>query len=95
MLAAAVNSGGGLSRGTGVATTGHPNSGSGVYEVRFNRDVSACFAIATLSEVAGGGTSSPDNGEITTAISGNSVFVRTRNSGGAPTDLPFHLIVTC
>ena len=94
-LAAAINSGGGVERGTGIATTGHPNGGSGVYEVRFNRDVGQCFAIATVAHVPGGGTTTPENGEIVTAISGSSVFVRTRNSSGAPADLPFHLVVSC
>ena len=75
--------------------TSDHRGGSALYEVRFDRDVSSCFAIATLSEVQGGGSVTPDNGEIVTAVSGSSVIVRTRNSSGAPTDLPFHLIVSC
>ena len=94
-FAAAVNSGGGVARGNGVQTAGHTIGGSGVYEVRFVRDVSSCFAVASLADVPGGGTTTPDNGEIVTSIAGSSVFVKTRNSGGAPTDLPFHLIVSC
>jgi hypothetical protein len=93
-LGAAVNSGGGVARGVGVATSGHAG-GSGEYEVRFNRDVGSCFAVATLSEVPGGGTAVPPSGEIVTAIAGSSVFVRTRNSSGVAADLPFHLIVSC
>ena len=95
LLSAAVNSGGSTVRGSGVVASGHPIGGSGVYEVIFNRNVSTCFAVATLSEVPGGGTTAADNGEITTAVHDSSVFVRTRNSSGAPTDLPFHLIVSC
>ena len=83
-----------MSRGNGVTTSGH-GGGSGVYEIRFNRDVGPCFAVASLSDVPGGATTAPENGEIVTAIAGSSVFVRTRNSGGAPADLPFHLIVSC
>ena len=94
MLSAAVNSGGGIARGSGVANSAH-QGGSGLYQVIFNRNVSSCVAVATLSEVPGGGTTAADNGEITTAIHESSVFVRTRNSSGAPTDLPFHLIVSC
>jgi hypothetical protein len=94
LLAGAVTSSGGIARGVGVATSGH-DDGSGQYQVVFNRDVSACFAIATISDVPGGPTTNPQNGEIVTAISGSTVVVRTRNSGGAPTDLPFHLIVSC
>ena len=94
LLAAAVNSGGGLARGAGAVSSNH-DAGSAVYEIGFNRDVSTCYAVATVSDVPGGVTTNPQNGEIVTAISGSSVFVRTRNSGGAPTDLPFHLIVSC
>ena len=93
-LAAAVNSGGGVARGTGVATSDH-RGGSGVYEIRFTRDVSGCFAVASLSDVPGGDVAVPQSGEVVTSIAGSSVFVRTRDSGGAPTDLPFHLIVSC
>jgi hypothetical protein len=93
MFAAAVNSGGGLSRGNGIATS--DRNGIGQYEVRFTRDVSNCFAIATLSDVPGGGTPTVENGEIATSISGSNVLVKTRNSSGAATDLPFHLVVSC
>ena len=94
LFAAAVNSGGGIARGNGVATSSH-QGGSALYEIGFSRDVSSCFAIASLSDVPGGGTPSPDGGEVITSVSGSSVFVRTRNSSGAPADLPFHLIVSC
>jgi hypothetical protein len=70
---------------------GH-RSGTGVYEVLFNADVSGCYAVGS---VAGVEEVQPESGEVVTTIAGRSVFVRTRNSSGAPTDLPFHLIVSC
>ncbi len=66
-----------------------------MYEISFTRDVGSCFAVASLSDVSGGGATAPNNGEIVTSVSGSTVAVRTRNSGGAPADLPFHLIVSC
>jgi hypothetical protein len=94
VFAAAVNSGGVIARGVGVDGSNH-QGGSALYEIRFTRDVSACFAVASPSDVPGGGTTTPPNGEVVTSISGSSVFVRTSNSAGTPTDLPFHLIVSC
>jgi hypothetical protein len=70
---------------------GH-SSGSGNYAVLFNTDVSTCLAAAMVAGVDG---VQPENGEIVATVDGSSVFVRTRNSSGAPTDLPFHLIVSC
>ena len=93
-LGAAVNSGGGLRLAKGVEGLNH-GAGSGLYEVRFDRDLASCLAVASPSDVEGGNVARPENGEIVTRVEGRSVFVRTRNSGGAPTDLPFHLIVVC
>jgi hypothetical protein len=67
---------------------------SGHYEVKFNRDMTACYAVATISQFSAG-TAQPENGEIVTQTTGSGVTVRTRNSSGQPTDLPFHLIVVC
>jgi hypothetical protein len=92
-LGAAVNSGGGVARGNGVATSNR--SGTGQYEITFTRDVGSCFAVAAISDVPGGGTTTPNGGEIVTSVSATIVAVRTRNSDGAPADLPFHLVVSC
>jgi hypothetical protein len=81
-------------RGNGTAGASH-DGGSALYEVRFTRDLSPCFAVASLSDVPGGGTTTPDNGQVVTSITGSSVFVRTRNAAGGAQDLPFHLIVSC
>jgi hypothetical protein len=93
IFAAAVTSSGVVARSVGVSANGY--AGNSSYMVGFNRDVSACFAVATLSDVPEGGMSVPENGEIVTSIKGSSVFVRTRNSSGTPADLPFHLVVSC
>ena len=93
-LGAAVSSGGGLRHGKGVEGVSHEGS-SGLYDVRFNRDLAYCLAVASVADVEGGIITRPENGEIVTRVEGRSVFVRTRNSSGAPTDLPFHLIVVC
>jgi hypothetical protein len=93
-LAAAVNSGGRHVRSAGLGPGNH-DPGSGLYEARASRDLTNCYAVASLSDVPGGVTSAPEGGEIVTSITGSSVVVRTRNSNGAPQDLPFHLIVSC
>ena len=94
LYAAALDSGGGVARRTpGVANVN--KAGTALYTIRIERDLSQCYAYATLSDVPGGVTASPQNGEIVTAITGDTVTVRTRNSGGAPTDLPFHVLVSC
>jgi hypothetical protein len=79
------------SRAASSQNAGHTTD-TGVYEVLFNADVSGCYAVGS---VAGVEEVQPENGEVVTTIAGRSVFVRTRNSSGAPTDLPFHLIVSC
>ncbi|MEA2141709.1 MAG: hypothetical protein QOI64_139 [Solirubrobacteraceae bacterium] len=89
----AINSGGGFGGGNG--SSGGHQGGSGIYEVRFDRDMTNCRAVATLSRVPGGGTVDPPSGEITTATHATGVTVKTYNSGGMPDDLPFHLIAVC
>jgi hypothetical protein len=95
LYAVAVNSGGGQSRSSaGVSGVNHdPFTGS--YAVRLERSIEQCYAVASLSDVPGGQTTSPQGGEIVTAVAGDTVTVRTRNSSGAVADLPFHLVVSC
>lgn len=69
-------------------------SGSGRYEVVFERDMRSCFAVATLGRFAEN-QPTPDSGQVTTETTSRGVVVRTRNASGAPADLPFHLIVVC
>jgi hypothetical protein len=70
-------------------------SGDGVYDVAFGRDLTGCLAVASLSRVPGTTPDAADNGEIVTSTTSTGVTVKTRNSAGSPTDLPFHLIVVC
>ena len=71
---------------------------SGTYEIDFGKDVSACAYQATIGAATGVPAT---QGEITVSgdtdtDSGNDVFVRTYNAGGALlTDSGFHLTVTC
>ena len=89
----AVNVIGVVTSGDGVVN--HPNGGSGLYGVRYDRDMTSCRAVATLSRVQGANPVLAPNGEITTDTTTEGVVVRTFNSQGQPTDLPFHLIVVC
>lgn len=68
--------------------------GTGLYEVDFARNVSACTAVATIGP-SGASTAA---GEVDVADrSGNveAVFVDTNNSAGTGADLPFRLVVVC
>lgn len=69
-------------------------AGSGLYEVDFSMDVSACAYVATLGDT---GTATPPVGLIgvTGASSPDGVIVQTSSSGGTPADAAFHLLVTC
>ena len=80
------------SRGTSADATTH-SIASGVYKIDFDRDISACYVLATIATTRGNGT----GGEITTEIGpeARSVTVRTGNSDGTAADLPFHVAVVC
>jgi len=78
------------SRATSNTGAGHTTN-TGLYTIGFNLDVSNCLVAATVAGV----DTQPTNGEIVATVDGSRVFVRTANSAGAATDLPFHLIVSC
>lgn len=91
---AALNSGGGMVRGTGVVATSH--LGPGRYEVVFKQNVAGCGYTATIGDPANGLVFSP--GLIFTAgghTSASAVYVETKNPGGGLQDYPFHLAVAC
>ena len=71
------------------------NPGTGVYEIVFNRDFRACYAVASLGSAIDAPGSLPDAGEIVVFTTARGVIVRTRNSSGQPTGYPFHVIVLC
>jgi len=70
------------------------SAGSGQYDVIFSRDMRNCVATATLGSFTGG-PATPNAGQVTAETNDHGVVVRTRNANGAPTDLPFFLMVSC
>ena len=96
-LWAAIHSNGSLARGTGVSSTQHP--GTGLYEVTFDRDVSACSYQVTVGSLTPGtyveaGFASVSPGSDSNGT-GDTVYVRTANVGGAWTDYDFFIAVFC
>jgi hypothetical protein len=81
----------------GPVTVEHTAS-TGIYEVNFGKDVSACAYEATIGDTA---AAVPVQGQISVsgdvnADSPDDVYVQTFDKTGAtPTDSPFHLTVTC
>jgi hypothetical protein len=91
---AVVNADGTKLRGKAVASTAHLSAG--VYDVRFNRNISTCAWTGTV----GFGTFSGSTAASMISITGragtnNGLFVQTFNQAGTPTDLPFSAIVIC
>jgi len=92
---AVVNSDGSLARGRGATGSHSLSSGSGDYEVDFNRDVTGCAYVATLGNATAG---TAPNGFVTDAARAgvpSGVFVKTSNTAGNPADIQFHLIIAC
>jgi len=81
-------------RGKAVASIA--SLGTGVYDVRFNRNISACAWTGTV----GLGTFGGSTGSAMISVSGragtnNGLFVQTFNGAAAPTNLPFTVVVIC
>jgi hypothetical protein len=90
---AVISNVGGTVRGRGVASSGQ--TGTGQYQVIFDRDVRNCVYAATLGDESAAG---PGNGQISVtslASNVNGVRVVTRNSAGEVENRSFHLIVSC
>ena len=80
-------------RSRGVASSAQ--TGTGQYQVVFDRDVRQCVYSATLGDESASG---PGTGQIavTSAASNvNGVRVVTRDSTGAAVNRSFHLVVSC
>ena len=76
-------------------TTSSSQTGTGDYQVIFDRDVRGCVYSATLGDESAAG---PGNGQISvTSVANNvnGVRVRTRDSAGELANRSFHLIVSC
>jgi hypothetical protein len=67
---------------------------TGLYEVDFSENVSACAYVATLGDT---GTATPPLGMVGVSSAANTsgVTIQASDIAGAPTDEPFHLTVTC
>lgn len=76
----------------GNATSGGSGQSTGNYVVGFAQPVTACAYSATLG--TNDSTAVPA-GRVTVRDAGGRVAVQTYDPGGAPADLPFHLIVAC
>lgn len=93
ILSAVVNSDATIARGAG--TTGSIHLGTGLYEVDFNRDVSACMYDVTVGTTSDGSTTGVAT-DATRAGNVSGVFVETFDAtGGATNDKSFHLVVFC
>lgn len=94
-LWAIVNSAGTLVRGSHATSATH--IGTGIYTVRFDRNIRLCSYQATLGhppEAFGSGPS----GQIGTtgeAASVNGIWVQTFNGAGTGADQDFHIVVFC
>jgi hypothetical protein len=80
-------------RGRLVASSAQ--TGTGQYQIVFDRDVRACFYSATLGDESASG---PGTGQIavtSAAANVNGVRVVTRDSDGTLANRSFHLLVSC
>jgi len=93
LLWAVVNSDGTLARGNGANSS--QRLATGQYEVRFTgRSVRDCAYTATLGNA--GITAQPGFvSAVRRSELAEGVFVATWNTASTPTDLPFHLTVSC
>ncbi|HEY9823910.1 MAG TPA: hypothetical protein V6D19_00565 [Stenomitos sp.] len=90
---AVINSNGTLARGNGVSSS--TRLGTGIYQVIFTRNVTACTYNATVGQPGNGST---DGFAMTAARAGNvnGVFIDTRDAlTGNRNDRSFHLLVSC
>jgi hypothetical protein len=101
-----IDSNGAMAHDSGVTSSNRLPAGlfTGVYLVTFDQDVQDCAYLATLGNEPGT-QGNPPPGEISVAAvpsgslpgvtNGNSVLVRTFDSGGQGKFSPFHLAVFC
>ncbi len=92
-LWAVVNSSGSIARSNGTTSAGR--TGTGNYEVIFNRDVSGCGYVASLGNPSAGGIAAGQIGVSPRSGNANGVAVSTRDTAGAAADRSFYLLVFC
>ncbi len=90
---AVVTAGGTFRRGRGVQSVAQ--SGTGRYQVIFNRDVRGCVYVATVGDpsAAAPGHGTAVVGSVATIV--NAVAVRTFNQQAQLANRSFHLVVSC
>jgi hypothetical protein len=90
---AVINPDGTKLRGKAVASTQHISTG--VYDVRFNRNISSCAWTGTVGFGSFGGSTVPSEISVSgRAGTNNGLFVQTF-SGASVADLPFTVLVVC
>jgi len=82
-----------LARGKGVVST--TDLGTGLCQVTFDKNVSACEYNLTPGTKAPAGAPDGEGGVAPRAGNVNAVFTATFNSAGAAAELPFHVFVAC
>ena len=91
---AAVNADGTFARGKGISSVS--KLGTGIYDVRFTRNISTCSWLGTVGLPGFSGSTGPAQITITgRAGTNNGLFVTTFNGSGAATDEPFMAVVVC
>jgi hypothetical protein len=91
---AVVNSNGTLARGRGVTSVSR--IGTGQYDVRFSRNITACTWEGTVGLGGFGGAAAPAIITVAGRIgTNNGLFVTTHGTTGAAADAPFHALVVC
>lgn len=69
--------------------------GTGVYEVDFGRNISACGFVVTQGEAGVGGAGGAITGATDRAGNAEAVFVTTRDAAGSLVNAAFQLVVVC
>lgn len=93
-LFAVLNANGTRLRGKGDASS--TKLGTGIYEVRFYRNIVGCAWQGTIGFGTMSGSTAPSFISVTgRAGTVNGVFVQTWNQSGVATDLPFNVYVDC
>jgi hypothetical protein len=91
---AVVDSDGTFARGMGV--TGAIHLETGVYEVDFVKNITACGYTATIGLSGTAGASDPGTVTVVGRSDNNkALYIQTFNAKGKPADLGFHAIVQC
>jgi hypothetical protein len=93
VLFAQVNADSTIANSSGSYTSVH--IGTGVYEVDFGRDISACAFVMTQGEAGAGGAVGAITGVTDRAGNANAVFATVRTDANVLVDRAFQLVVVC